>query len=133
MDSFDERAIPVSGNAFKVVSDILGKCKVGRVPFPEAADKWRKQASLRLIRRLCRKRPLGHADEAEPWLIQLTRIFVQRWIEAREVERTVAPIAAQEESAAATRGTKVVVLRKLVILRQIMFCVCIEHRQESRR
>ena len=44
-------------------------------------------------RRICCERSLCNTDVAVPWFVQLTRIFTQRRIEAREVKGPVAAIA----------------------------------------
>ena len=120
VDRLDEGAILVRGDALKVISDGLRKLEVGWIPLSQTAEEWRKQAAGDFVRLIRGDGPLGHADEAEPRLVQLARIIIQRRIQAGKVKGAVAAIAAEQETAAATGRAEVVVFRELLVVRQIM-------------
>ena len=97
------------------ISDLIWKQIVRGIAPLQATEERCKQTAVDLLRLVCGEWPFAHADVAIPRLVQLTRILVERWIQACEVKGAIAPVATQQEATGATSGAEVVVLRKLCV------------------
>lgn len=113
LDGLGELAILAGGNSIEVVANVLRQLERARVALVERGKERRKKAACWLLGLFDRDRALCDADKAVPRLIQLTRLLLDRRIEACEVECTIASIAAEQIAAAATRRAEVVVLGAL--------------------
>lgn len=116
MQSLDEGAVLIGGHAFEIVSEVDRQLEVLRVALLQTADERREQAesTRRLLRRLSSGGSLLDANKAKPWLVKLLCILAERRVQAGEVERAIASIAAEQIAAGVTSGTEIVILRGLL-------------------